>query len=156
MSHHLRRITADASDGNIWVLLQVSDMIAAVCLWRSSWLDRQFETGVKMLRLSASHILQQSTFHTSGVQRWCVALLCEVLHSYTINSTSFLPVTSRHKAPIILRVHRSPLRPPLMNGLHKSDVPSQQTAKLQLARQRAQDHPEDEDCQEQIQEIKHE
>ncbi|XP_062252274.1 required for excision 1-B domain-containing protein isoform X4 [Platichthys flesus] len=30
------------------------------------------------------------------------------------------------------------------------------TAKLQLARQRAQDHPEDEGCQEEIQEIKHE
>lgn len=35
-------------------------------------------------------------------------------------------------------------------------MPSQQTAKLQLARQRAQDHPEEEDCQEKIQEIKHE
>eukprot|EP00064_Thunnus_orientalis_P011405 superscaffoldBa00001646_g11436 len=32
---------------------------------------------------------------------------------------------------------------------------SKETAKLQLARQRAQDHPEDEGCQEKIQEIKH-
>lgn len=37
-----------------------------------------------------------------------------------------------------------------------SVVSSQQTARLQLARQQAQDHPEDEDWQEKIQEIKHE
>lgn len=45
-----------------------------------------------------------------------------------------------------------------MGGLHKSllMLHSEQTAKLQLAKQQAQDHPEDEDYQEKIQEIKHE
>ncbi|TMS20633.1 Required for excision 1-B domain-containing protein [Larimichthys crocea] len=58
------------------------------------------------------------------------------------------------------RLHHEFDRPDLSEHIEKLQSKEKQklelTAKLQLARQRAQDHPEDEDCQEKIQEIKHE
>ncbi|XP_031720245.1 required for excision 1-B domain-containing protein [Anarrhichthys ocellatus] len=58
------------------------------------------------------------------------------------------------------KLHHEFDRPALSEHIEKLQSKEKQklelTAKLQLARQRAQDHPEDADCQEQIQEIKHE
>ncbi|KAJ4943340.1 hypothetical protein JOQ06_005843 [Pogonophryne albipinna] len=58
------------------------------------------------------------------------------------------------------KLHNEFDRPALSEHMDKLQSKEKQklemTAKLQLARQRAQDHPEDEDCQEQIQEIKQE
>ncbi|XP_033937261.1 required for excision 1-B domain-containing protein [Pseudochaenichthys georgianus] len=58
------------------------------------------------------------------------------------------------------KLHNEFDRPALSEHMDKLQSKERQklemTAKLQLARQRAQDHPEDEDCQEHIQEIKQE
>ncbi|XP_061593004.1 required for excision 1-B domain-containing protein [Cololabis saira] len=58
------------------------------------------------------------------------------------------------------RLHHEFDRPALSEHMEKLQSKEKQklelTAKLQLAKQQAQDHPEDEDCQEKIQEIKHE
>ncbi|KAK5907479.1 hypothetical protein CesoFtcFv8_005327 [Champsocephalus esox] len=58
------------------------------------------------------------------------------------------------------KLHNEFDRPALSEHMDKLQSRERQklemTAKLQLARQRAQDHPEDEDCQEHIQEIKQE
>ncbi|XP_070765394.1 required for excision 1-B domain-containing protein [Enoplosus armatus] len=58
------------------------------------------------------------------------------------------------------RLHHEFDRPDLSEHIEKLQSKEKQklelTAKLQLVRQRAQDHPEDEGCQEKIQEIKHE
>ncbi|XP_071343685.1 required for excision 1-B domain-containing protein isoform X3 [Trachinotus anak] len=58
------------------------------------------------------------------------------------------------------KLHNEFDRPDLSEHIEKLQSKEKQklelTAKLQLARQRAQDHPEDEGCQEKIQEIKQE
>lgn len=58
------------------------------------------------------------------------------------------------------RLHHDFARADLSEHIEKLQSKEKQklelTARLQLARQRAQDHPEDEGCQEKIQEIKHE
>ncbi|KAM4738945.1 required for excision 1-B domain-containing protein [Anableps anableps] len=58
------------------------------------------------------------------------------------------------------RLHRDFDRADLSEHIEKLQSKEKQklelTAKLQLAKQQAQDHPEDEGCQERIQEIKHE
>ncbi|XP_019904834.2 required for excision 1-B domain-containing protein isoform X1 [Esox lucius] len=56
------------------------------------------------------------------------------------------------------RLHQDFDRPDLSEHIDKLQSKEKQklelTAKLQLAKQKAQDHPEDQDCQEKIQEIK--
>ncbi|XP_068176544.1 required for excision 1-B domain-containing protein isoform X2 [Antennarius striatus] len=58
------------------------------------------------------------------------------------------------------RLNREFERPDLSEHIENLQSKEKQklelTAKLQLVRQQAQDHPEDEDCQEKIREIKHE
>lgn len=78
----------------------------------------------------------------------------QLVHEITLAFCSM----SKEVLEIKQRLHRDLDRPDLSEHIDKLQEKEKQklelTAKLQLARQRAQDHPEDESCEEQIQEIK--
>ncbi|KAG9266842.1 required for excision 1-B domain-containing protein [Astyanax mexicanus] len=67
---------------------------------------------------------------------------------------------SKEVLEIKQRLHQDFDRPDLSEHIEKLQIKEKQklelTAKLQLAKQSAQDHPDDEGCQEKLQEIKHE
>ncbi|XP_056270747.1 required for excision 1-B domain-containing protein isoform X2 [Pseudoliparis swirei] len=79
-------------------------------------------------------------------------LVHEITQAFCGISTEMLEIKGK--------LHHDFDRPALSEHIDKLQSKEKQklelTVKLQLARQRAQDHPEDEGCQEQIQEIKHE
>ncbi|TNN53824.1 putative protein C19orf60 [Liparis tanakae] len=79
-------------------------------------------------------------------------LVHEITQAFCGISTEMLEIKGK--------LHHDFDRPALSEHIDKLQSKEKQklelTAKLQLARQRAQDHPEDEGCQEQIQEIKQE
>uniref|UniRef100_A0A8C3A054 Required for excision 1-B domain containing n=1 Tax=Cyclopterus lumpus TaxID=8103 RepID=A0A8C3A054_CYCLU len=79
-------------------------------------------------------------------------LVHEITQAFCGMSTEMLEIKGK--------LHHDFDRPALSEHIDKLQSKEKQklelTAELQLARQRAQDHPEDEGCQEQIQEIKQE
>ncbi|XP_068599884.1 required for excision 1-B domain-containing protein [Brachionichthys hirsutus] len=79
-------------------------------------------------------------------------LVHEVTQAFSGISTDVLQLKAR--------LHSEFNRPDLSEHVEKLQAKEKHklelTAKLQLARQQSQDHPEDEDCQEKIREIKHE